>query len=90
MTVHQRASRGFLLAVAAIAVGAGLFFYGQALGALLVADCPDFNSPGLSLRCRQPVLYVWCGAGVVLVGTIGLFVALGRYLQRRKSSPRSG
>lgn len=90
MTSKLRASRRWVLAAIAITMGVGFFVYGQALGALLFSICPDFKSPGLSLRCRQPVLYIWFGIAMTLVGAVGLLALLGQHLLRRRSRPRSG
>jgi len=83
MRGERRSKRAFVVAGAAIAMGIVLFVYGQALGAFIVADCHDFKSPVLSLRCRQPVFYIWLGIGTSAGGVIGVFGLLARGVRRR-------
>lgn len=70
---HKRrpAAVALLVSVVLLAIGAMLFFYGQALGALLVSACPDLMSPDLTPRCAQPRRYVIGGLVVALVGLTG-------------------
>jgi hypothetical protein len=66
-----------LLAIAVLALGLGTFLFGHALGALLVTNCPDFQSRILPVRCQQPGLYVGWGLRLMLVGAVAAVGSVG-------------
>ena len=80
---HQRI--WFAIALSGIAIGVCLFIYGQALGALLVSDCPEFSQQPLPTRCQRPRLYIDSGATIALVAILATGVLLYRRLLRGKS-----
>jgi hypothetical protein len=74
-----------LAGLAAVVVGFGSCFYGYALAAFLMPDCPSFRGPNLSFRCNQPMAYLYIGFGLLGSGACSLFAALALCLRRRLS-----
>jgi hypothetical protein len=64
----RRWRRSFWISAALAFVGASLFLYGHALGALLLSSCPRFGwtAPG---RCAWPYQFVVIGATIAITAT---------------------
>jgi hypothetical protein len=75
------------LSVCAVFAGAAAFYYGQALGALLVSECPSFKIGIATGRCAWPIRWVWAGILTFCVGLISLVCLLIATRIRRARGP---
>ena len=84
--VRRRLTPNRIWPVILVLFGLLCFVYGQTLGALLISPCGSLRPPFQSVRCAQPMLFVWAGYATIAAGMVLLVVPFIRKRFRRNRS----
>ena len=83
--ITRRPMIALALSLGLAIVGASVCMWGQALGALLLPTCHEYNRVPLSAECQQPVLYAKWGLWSAAAGAVATVVSAAWFVLRRRA-----